>query len=481
MGNREEENKLNNDTKEKLNSEANDVDPNTKGRLMVEEGRKRRKKRRKLFDFGLNLLQFAIVAVFVILVVTFAKYKLDNDRKSDNGNVANNEKATNGDEDETGEGETDLNDDSYSYEIVVNKKKHAIVVNKITKGKDPEVLKVMKCNIGNDLKEGKYKISNRYSWVQTGDCEKEKYSTATHPGSNQIGFSTYFGGSNDAYWSQYACSFSDDLWIGSIYYTKPYKYYMVKEAYNKLGKYDYDGGCIQLCCRDAKWIFKHCVDGTKVIVEKGNKNDKLPLEFEEIPATYSNCGWDPTDSGKQNPYKNAANGQLVANQNKVIIERGSEIDYLSNVLCLSENGKDVTNKVKYDETTSAAEDEHVVEYSYKKKDGTKLKTKIKYKIVDTMPPIVRFTSTKKEDYVIETKENYEDKLTNDKIKKKIADKLKNVINASDLGAREDNEKIEFNYPKKIKFGENIIRMSIADYYGNTTYFNAVINIEYAPK
>ena len=105
MDNREEENKLNNDTKEKLNSEANDVDPSTKGRLMVEEGRKRRKKRRKLFDFGLNLLQFAIVAVFVILVVTFAKYKLDNDRKSDDGNVANNEKATNGDEDETGEGE----------------------------------------------------------------------------------------------------------------------------------------------------------------------------------------------------------------------------------------------------------------------------------------------------------------------------------------------------------------------------------------
>ena len=480
MDNREEENKLNNDTTEKFNNdELKEVDPSTRGRLMVEEGRRRRKKRRNLFDFGLNLLQLAIVAVFVVGVLGIAKNKLDAERDVTSVDKKQAEVET-GDESETDDENVNTKEE-FSYEIVVNIKKHALIVNKKYKDKDPECVKVMKCNIGSDAKAGKYKIRDKYSWTQTGDCEKTKGSTATHPGKDKIGFSTYFGGMNDAYWSQLACRYGDNLWISTVYYTEPYKYYMLKESYNELGKYKFDGGCIQLCFRDAKWIYKNCDAGTKVVIEKGKKSDKLPMKSEEIPEIYKNCGWDPTDSSKQNPYKKAQKGQLVVNENKVVVERGSKIDYLANVLLLDSKGKDITSKVKYDETTSAAEDEHVVEYSYKKKDGKKLKAKIKYKIVDSIPPIVRFTSEKKEDYVVETKENYEDKLTNDKLKKEIAEKLKKVINASDLGAKEDNKKIEFNYPRKIKFGENIIRMSIADYYGNTTYFNAVINVEYAPK
>ena len=489
----DEEKKLNNDTTEKENNEisgsalmdslnSNDnkeVDPSTRGRLMVEEGRKRRRKRKNLFDFGLNLLQLAIVAVFVIGVLSFAKNKLDAERDVTSIDKKNEETVTGEDETETGAGAQ--SEESFKFELVLNIKKHALIVNKKYKGKDPEVFKVMKCNIGNDVKKGEYKIKDRYSWTQTGDLEKTKGSTATHPGKDKIGFSTYFGGKSDAYWSQYTCRYAENLWIGSVYYTNPYKYYMVKESYDKLGKYDLDGGCIQLCVRDAKWIFKNCPDGTKFTVEKGKKSDKLSMKFEDIPERYKKCGWDPTDSSKQNPYNKASNGNLVVNENKIIVERGSKIDYLANVLLLSDKGKDITRKVKYDETTSAAEDEHVVEYSYKKKDGTKLKAKIKYKIVDTTPPIVRFTSEKKDDYVVKTKEKYEDKLTNDKLKKEIEDKLKKVINASDLGSKEDNKKIEFNYPKKIKFGDNIIRMSIKDYYGNETCFNAVINIEYEPK
>ena len=480
MDTREEEKLMDNDTKEKLNNdEEKEVDPSTKGRLMVEEGRRRRRKRKNLFDFGLNLLQLAIVAVFVIGVLGIAKNKLDAERDVTSVDKKQAEVETD-DESETGD-EDNKADDKFTFEIVINKKKHALIVNKKYKGKDPECFKVMKCNIGSDAKPGKYKIKDKYSWTQTGDLEKTKGSTATHPGKDKIGFSTYFGGKNDAYWSQYTCRYDDNLWIGSVYYKEPYKYYMLKESYTKLGKYKLDGGCIQLCSRDAKWIYKNCDAGTKVTIEKGKKSDKLPMKYEEIPEIYKRCGWDPTDSSKQNPYKKAQNGQLVVNENKVIVERGSSIDYLANVLLLSSKGKDITGKVKYEETTSAAEDEHVVTYSYKKKDGTKLKAKVKYKIVDSIPPIVRFTSEKKEDYVVETDENYEKKITNDKLKKKIEEQLKKVINASDLGAKEDNKKIEFNYPKKLRFGENIIRMSIADYYGNTTYFNAVITIEYAPK
>ena len=76
-----------------------------------------------------------------------------------------------------------------------------------------------------------------------------------------------------------------------------------EERYNRLGTQASDG-CINLCVRDAKWIFDCCPSGTPVHIFDAQE---LPVEMPTAPLLDPQdprSGWDPTDPDPENPWLN---------------------------------------------------------------------------------------------------------------------------------------------------------------------------------
>lgn len=74
---------------------------------------------------------------------------------------------------------------------------------------------------------------------------------------------------------------------------------LISDYYNKLGD-NVSGGCMRLMCKDAKWIYDNCPEGTPVIVTNGEAVD--PAIYDTIvqpPLIGGN--WDPTDPDPKNP------------------------------------------------------------------------------------------------------------------------------------------------------------------------------------
>lgn len=109
----------------------------------------------------------------------------------------------------------------------------------------------------------------------------------------------------DYSYSQYAIRINGAIMLHSLPYYEQSPDTLKYEEYNKLG-HAASLGCIRYQLKDIKWIYNNCPKGTKVIIY----SDSLEIPPLEIPAVepidenspYKN--WDPTDTNKNNPWKN---------------------------------------------------------------------------------------------------------------------------------------------------------------------------------
>lgn len=246
------------------------------------------------------------------------------------------------------------------YDIEVNLKKNAVIIYQYSKDKkSKKPYKVLKCSVGKDLKKGKYKTSDEYSWLDINGS-----------------------------WHKYNTRIGDKIWIQSAGYKDKYSNTLKKDSYNAIGIKKASGKCIILCAKDAEWIYSNCRRGTAVNVVNGEKTDKLPLAFEQSVIPYKYCGWDPTDTDKENPYKKMKNNSITLGLSTVYVEKGEKPEYISNLIAKDKDGKIVTGKLKYKKFDSDNIGTHKVKYTYKTDTGESFETVQKFAVVDTTPPIV---------------------------------------------------------------------------------------------
>ena len=124
-------------------------------------------------------------------------------------------------------------------------------------------------------------------------------------------------------------------------------------------------------------------------MKKGKKGDKVPNTFEKYIVPDGNCGWDPTDTSSDNPYKKIKSETVVKGLDTIKVERGHKPDYYGNIIACNGDGKFITNRLKYNDIDYNTAGTYKVKYSYKTKNGTKYNISQKIKVVDTTPPKVR--------------------------------------------------------------------------------------------
>lgn len=246
------------------------------------------------------------------------------------------------------------------YYIEVNLSKNAMVIYEYNdkKHKKKTPVKVFNCSIGKELKTGSYKTKQEYQWIKSNGS-----------------------------WHQYNTNISKRCWIQSINFSNKYPYTMDKKSYDKVGK-KVSGSSVLLYSGDASWIYENCKNNTVVKVIKGKKSDTLPLTSAEKMKVDGKCGWDPTDTSKDNPYSKIKPGSVVIGKKTVYIEKGAKVSYFSNLLALDETGKSIAKKWKYKKIDSDSLGKHTVKFSVKTAKGKKLEVQQDFKVVDTTCPKV---------------------------------------------------------------------------------------------
>lgn len=306
-------------------------------------------KSKKVKNIALTVIEIIVVAgiIFGVLMFGYSKINKDASKTSGMGNNAIEETKA-----------ADAGSDDYYLEV--NMKKNALIVYQYSSDKkSKKPYKVFRCSIGEDVKKGKYKLTNNYSWVNS-----------------------------NGYWHKYNSQFDTSAWIQSAGYKDRYDDTLKKSSYNAIGDNQKAGSCILLYAGDAQWIYEKCKRKTELNIIKGNKKDNLPLQFAEYIGTKKYCGWDPTDPDANNPYKKISSGTVVAGTSTVYVEKGDKPDYLSNLLAFDEQGKNITGQLKYKEITTDELGTQKVKYSCKTSSGTKLTITQKFKIIDTTCPVV---------------------------------------------------------------------------------------------
>ena len=76
---------------------------------------------------------------------------------------------------------------------------------------------------------------------------------------------------------------------------------MYRKEYNKLGSVA-SAGCVRLRAIDAKWIYDHCPNGTKVKVYKSSVASPLGVPTYTKLGGSNTYSWDPTDPDTGNPF-----------------------------------------------------------------------------------------------------------------------------------------------------------------------------------
>ncbi len=245
-----------------------------------------------------------------------------------------------------------------NYSLEINLTKNAVIVYEINKDKSTEAIKVFPASIGKELTKGKHNIKEKYSWVKEDDD-----------------------------WHQYCVKFANMAYIQSVSFENKYPYTLKHKSYNKVGK-KIEGNDIVLYSKDARWIYENCKVGVKLNIVKGKKSDKLPLSFDSKIELNEYCGWDPTDSNENNPYKKVKNGEITLGIDTIYIEKGTTIKYYANILLLDTDGKDITNTLKYKKISTEKIGNYKIKYTLKNSDGSTKKVTQKVTVVDTTPPVV---------------------------------------------------------------------------------------------
>lgn len=158
-----------------------------------------------------------------------------------------------------------------SYTIYVNRKSN--LVNVVDSHK--RLVKAMYCSTGKNYStiKGSYRTQSKMRW--------------------HVLYHGVYG--------QYCTRIHGPYLFHSVPYTRVKKNAVQTREFNKLGR-QASHGCIRLSVADAKWIYKNCPVGTRVVIGEKNKL-KAPDQARLTISTKKKTGWDPTDPDKRNPYK----------------------------------------------------------------------------------------------------------------------------------------------------------------------------------
>lgn len=245
------------------------------------------------------------------------------------------------------------------YIMSLNIKKKALIVYKASSNlSNRKVYKVMPCSVGKKVKKHTYKTSSTYSWIKTNNG-----------------------------WHQYNTQYARNAYIQSLPYKNQYANTLKRKEYKRLQSTVKKSSNIWLLASDAKWIKKHCSHKTVLEIIKGKKTDSLPGNPTKAPKLAKLCGFDPTDPVKQNPYKHLKVASINVGFPTIMVEKDHKVNYLDNVIALDSKGNNVTSKVKHNSIDSSKLGSQKVTYKLTE-GGRKLKTTVKFKVVDTTPPVV---------------------------------------------------------------------------------------------
>ncbi|MBE5958294.1 MAG: murein L,D-transpeptidase [Lachnospiraceae bacterium] len=380
--------------------------------------------KKKIINVLVTFVEIAVVAAIIMGGLMFIRSKLtgqsfgigkveinNNNQQSD---VAKKEKEA-----------------KFHYYIQVNLKKNVVIVYKQNKKKTKqEAVKVMKASIGSKVKKGKYSLLESYEWRNT----------------------------TSDIWNKYNFRYNGNGWIQSADYNDKYSWTLKASSYKKIGKSQSENKNIKLYAKDAAWIFNNCGTGTVVEVIKGKKEDVLPLEIEKSKALYAKCGWDPTDPQKGNPYKKVSNGTVSAYEKYVYVEKGDSVDYYANLIALSSDGKDITENLNYDTIDTSSVGKKEVTYKFKNKKGMEYKATVKYKVVDTTPPVIKLS---KDELEYEMEDVSDKKIQTSKVKKALEELVDDACSAN------EGKIVVTAFPKEeLKKGINYVSVVATDDYGN---------------
>lgn len=393
-------------------------------------------KSKKFKNICVTLVEILVVAAVIMGILMTIQSNLKTNTGTGTGNGGTEQEASEKEKDEAGD----------EYYLEVNKKKNVMIVYQYNKDKsDKKAIKVVSASVGKKVKENKYKIKETYTWRNTDETS----------------------------WNKYNTRYSDSGWIQSVDYKDKYSWTLNKKSYEALGKSQSDDSNIKLSAKDAQWVFSKCKEGTVVKVVKGKKDDKLPMETEELIKLRKYCLWDPTDPEKGNPYKNVANEAISLYEGTVYVEKGSDINYTANIIALDKDGKNVTNKLKYTKIDTSVTGSHKVKYSYKIKGGKTLKGTVKYNIIDTTVPRVSISQSR---FTYEVASSGKKDLNTDAVKKAIENLVRSHASAS-----EGSIKVTALPKGELVIGDNHVRVVATDSAGNVGSAEAVVEIKVKVK
>lgn len=164
------------------------------------------------------------------------------------------------------------------YMVVYTKSQTIMVYQKDKRGGYTVKFKSIKCSTGDldatPTKEGVYRIEKKERWTKTDD-------------------GTYV---------QFGCLIAQDdgYFISSVPYKEKKASTMINTEYDKIGEACSKGN-IQMCVRDARWVYVNMPVGTQLSVVNQEGPDVKNIPSRKTGAKYS--GWDPSDKwSKGNPY-----------------------------------------------------------------------------------------------------------------------------------------------------------------------------------
>ncbi len=327
----------------------------------TEEDLKKQKRRNFWKNFAAMVFELVVVLGLILFVVQTAKKKLyayNSERAKKNFAAITETKPADAESPDVSGEEIieDVEDNPDSFELTLNRTTGILSIVGTKPSGESYVAKCIHVLAGRDLEDGTYQVESRYSWV----CLDQDT------------------------WNMYNTKVNKNIWIQTCSYNTKRRYTLNAKEYNKIrhGQQKGVGKTIRLRVADAKWIYQNVTDGAKLtIVSSGDPLGQVE-EFPKIPVT---SGWDPTDTAKGNPWQNAAPRTIAVYDDVVVVERGSEINYLANVIAQNNSGKDVTEKLRYKKIDTSEEGTYHVTYRYKK-----IRARITYKVVDSTPPMIRF-------------------------------------------------------------------------------------------
>lgn len=144
--------------------------------------------------------------------------------------------------------------------------------------------------------DGSYTVPVRAMVCSCGENE------GTITGSYGIYFKNKWHALYQDVYGKYVSGISGDYLFHSVPYYTPSENDLEVEEFNKLGT-SASLGCVRMAIADVKWIYENCPQNTSIYIYDDDNAGPLGKP-ETIKITDTNCGWDPTDDSKDNPYLN---------------------------------------------------------------------------------------------------------------------------------------------------------------------------------